>query len=52
MPAELELEAADSEDGTPDDTDDTGELALLDDGEFDAGEAGDGAADDEDETVH
>jgi DNA gyrase subunit A len=50
VPAELELEAADSEDGT---LDDTGELALLDDGEFDAGEAGDEAADDdEDETVH
>jgi DNA gyrase subunit A len=50
VPAELELEAADAEDGT---LDDIGELALLDDGEFAAGETGDGAADDdEDETVH
>src|SRR4051812_1350522 len=48
VPAELELEAADS----ADDIDDIGELALLDDGEFDAGEAADAAEDDEDETVH
>ena len=53
VPAELELEAMDSEEGTADDAD---ELAFLDDGEFDAADAtdgGDAAEDDEeDETVH
>ncbi len=52
MPAELELEAADSGDGAAE-LDDTGELALLDDGELDAGDADTDTDDDEpDETIH